>query len=637
MPIEPTFKNTTVIVYGVSGCGKSTIGRSLSEKTGLPFFDADDFHPKENVEKMSKGIPLNDADRAPWLERLAEHLKEKEGDTGAILACSALKEAYREVLATPLKKVYWVLLNGSFEMIEQRIKARQDHYMGPGLLRSQFDALEEPVYGLKIDVSNPPKEIINTIISTIMEEQQTEFGLYGLGVMGKSISLNIAEKGKRLSVFNRLAPGEETVVSDFIEAKPENFDIQGYSDLDAFISSMKQPRKILMMIKAGPTVDLVLDQLLEKLSPGDVVIDGGNSHYKRTAARFERAADKGIGFIGAGISGGEEGARKGPSIMPGGSREDYGKVADVLESIAAKTPDGKSCCTYIGPEGSGHFIKMVHNGIEYVEMQLLAEIYALLKGHKTNEEMSTLFGNWNEGSLKSYLLGISANIFEKKEGADHLIDKILDRAGNKGTGSWSSIAALELGVPVPMMTASVFARYISSWKDERQKHHATFGETKHEAIEAGPDLDELSRAYAFCRIMNHLQGFYLMYSASEEHQWGLNFADIAKIWTEGCIIKSSLMEELAESFQRDGNLVFSKHWMERLSDLSSSMVAVLDWARHQRVSMSCFSSALDFWFDLTNDRLPANLIQAQRDYFGAHTFEKTDQPRGKFFHVDWLE
>ena len=466
-----------------------------------------------------------------------------------------------------------------------------------------------------------------------MSTKKSEFGVFGLGVMGSSISLNIADKGYELSVFNRAEGGEEEVVSRFLSANSHRDNIQGFTDLKKFIASMAEPRKMLIMIKAGPTVDLVLNNLFPLLSKGDIIIDGGNSHYLNTKRRFELAQSHGIEFIGAGISGGEEGARKGPSIMPGGKKESYDLVAEVLESVAAKDDFGKTCCTYIGPEGSGHFIKMVHNGIEYVEMQLLAELYALMSNKMSNEEIAEVFESWNQGSLSSYLLEITVQILKKKEGGKYLLDLILDKAGNKGTGSWSSKAAFDLGIPNTMMSAAVFARYISSFKDVRIKMSGL--------VDSRPSMNEdlsiasLEKAYECARLINHQQGFKLMQFASDTYKWDLNFADIARIWSNGCIIKSHLMNELHKEFQCSTDLfdmdLVTNHLINGESDLRETLILGL----RQRLSTHCFSASYHYWIDMTTKSLPANLIQAQRDFFGAHTYQRIDTPESEFYHTQW--
>lgn len=466
-----------------------------------------------------------------------------------------------------------------------------------------------------------------------MSDRKSEFGVFGLGVMGSSISLNILDKGYKLSVFNRAEGAEAEVVNDFLKANSQMRNLHGFTDLDAFIESMERPRKILIMIKAGPTVDLVLNNLIPKLAQGDVIIDGGNSHYVNTKRRFELCQENGIEFIGAGISGGEEGARKGPSIMPGGKKESYEIVSEVLESISAKDDFGKTCCTYIGPEGSGHFIKMVHNGIEYVEMQLLAEIYAMLYDAYSNEEIAKIFESWNKGELSSYLLDITIQILRKKEGGDYLLDKILDKAGNKGTGSWSSKAAFDLGIPNTMMSSAVFARYISSFK-ERRKEMSSHVKTKSVEVKL-PNIDVIKNAYKMSRLINHQQGFMLMELASESYGWELNFSDIARIWSNGCIIKSHLMNSLHEGFKAERDLFKMDIIFNDLSANEEALRAVLRSGLDLRISLHCLTAAYHYWIDMTSERLPANLIQAQRDFFGAHTYQRLDDPSGRFFHTKW--
>jgi 6-phosphogluconate dehydrogenase len=387
------------------------------------------------------------------------------------------------------------------------------------------------------------------------------------------------------------------------------------------------------MIKAGPTVDLVLNRLMPLLSKGDIIIDGGNSHYLDTKKRFELVRAHGLEFIGAGVSGGEEGARKGPSIMPGGTKESYAIIADILESISAKDDFGKTCCAYIGPDGSGHFIKMVHNGIEYVEMQLLAELFALMSVERSHEEIANIFEEWDKDDLSSYLLGITVEILRKKEGDAYLLDLILDKAGNKGTGSWSSKAALDLGIPSTMMSGAVFARYVSSFKESRLRFSGLVkaGKNKKTAL----DMNSLKKAYEFARLINHQQGFKLMQLASETYQWQLNFSEIARIWSNGCIIKSHLMNTLHGYFKKDQDLFDMNEVTSALLDHENSVLQVLEYGLGQRISLHCFSASYYYWVDMTTKNLPANLIQAQRDFFGAHTYQRIDESSEAYFHTKW--
>ncbi len=460
------------------------------------------------------------------------------------------------------------------------------------------------------------------------------FGVIGLGVMGKSLSLNIADKGHTLSVYNRASKGEETVVSDFLKSNKGLDNIQGFTELSEFVNSLEQPRKILVMIKAGPVIDTVIETLIPLLSKYDTIIDGGNSHYLDTKKRSDLLNKHHINFVGAGISGGEEGARKGPSIMPGGNISCYNDIAVVLESIAAKDKDGRSCCAYIGPEGSGHFVKMVHNGIEYAEMQLLAEMYQMLSVFMSNEDIAEVFEFWNKGRSASYLLEITANILRKKEGDNYLVDLILDKAGNKGTGSWSSKAALNLGMPNNMMSAAVFARYISSFKAQRVllSKQVKKQEDKHVEI----SLTVLERAYYFARLINHHQGFQLIKEASVNYNWGLNLSEIARIWTNGCIIKSELMETLVKAFNTTSLLLDNRTITNDLYANEAAVSETIQYTLANRMAAPSFSAAYNYWVGMTTEQSSANIIQAQRDYFGAHTYNRKDAPLDTFFHTNWM-
>ncbi|WP_223548670.1 NADP-dependent phosphogluconate dehydrogenase [Aestuariivivens sp. NBU2969] len=462
---------------------------------------------------------------------------------------------------------------------------------------------------------------------------KTEFGIVGLGVMGKSLSLNMAEKGFKISVYNRSGGDEVQVVSDFIKENQKGYTILGFTDLQEFVMSLKQPRKILLMVKAGDVVDRVIEQLIPLLSKEDIIIDGGNSYFKDTQKRFEALKDSLIHFIGCGISGGKEGARKGPSIMPGGSMGSYKKVANILESIAAKDNDGKPCCVYVGDDGAGHFIKMVHNGIEYAEMQLLAELYALMSKTMDNEAIAKVFFNWSQGDLSGYLIEITIDILKKKEGKSYLLDVILDSAGNKGTGNWSSKEALDLGIPASLMVSAVFARYLSSFKQERVQLSAQLGLKRD--ITQKLDIGILERAYRFARIINHHQGFQLIAEASKNYGWQINFPEIARIWTNGCIIKSQFMEDIATYFKTTPSLLSNKHIFEILKSSEASCLDALQYALANRIPSDGFWTAYNYWIGMTTAQLPANLIQAQRDYFGAHTYKRKDKPLGLSFHSNW--
>ena len=620
--------NNLIVVMGVSGCGKSTIGNSLSQRMEIPFIDADDFHPKANIEKMSRGEALTDKDRLPWLQALNAELKTKGESDGAILACSALKEEYRKILSDNITTIQWVFLEGGFDLIKNRIEARSNHFMDATLLKSQFDTLEIPNYGIKVSCEKSPEDITNEILR---EMQKSGFGIFGIGVMGKSLALNMLDKGVSVSVYNRDEGVEKGMVENFLK-ETDNNNAAGFTDLKDFVQSLQTPRKILLMVKAGNVVDVVIDSIVSFLEEGDILIDGGNSHYKDTERRVNSLKNKQIHFVGLGVSGGEEGALKGPSLMPGGSEVGYNCVASYLNLIAAKDENGNPCCNYIGPNGAGHFVKMVHNGIEYADMQLLAELYALLSVTKSYEEISVIFSKWNDGNLSSYLLEITSKILQEKEGDSNLLDLILDKAGNKGTGSWSSVSALELGVPSTMKTAAVYARYTSSFKETRVELSK---DVRSSGINDEMNIDLLERAYDFARTINLQQGLQLIQSASEEYNWNLNLSEICRIWSSGCIIKSEKIKAFSEILKTSNNLFESKEILESLHENETAMPYVIDYALKTRISIPCFYEAYNYWVAMTTEQSSANMIQAQRDFFGAHKFQRVDAEQNKMFHHNW--
>ncbi len=619
-----------IVVMGVSGSGKSTVGQLLAETLQLPFFDADDFHPEANTIKMAQGIPLNDQDRLPWLENLNHHIKSWDVQEGAVLACSALKQSYRDILERSVS-IYWVYLEGSFTLIKERLDQRHNHFMSSQLLQSQFDALEAPKKAFKISIEESPEQVVKKIIKDLKNMNNAEIGLIGLGVMGKSIARNLLSRGCKLAVYNRVTAGEEKVVTNFINDY-SNDDLHGFTNLEHFVNSLETPRKILCMIPAGSPLDDLIKAIDPYLEKGDILIDGGNSYFQDTQRRIDSLSEKGIQYLGVGISGGEQGALKGPSIMPGGQKEAYVQVAKYLESIAAKDDNGLACCTYIGPQGSGHFVKMIHNGIEYAEMQLLAECYTLLKPWHDNDEIAQIFEEWNSTTLSSYLLEITIEILRKKEDGSYLLDQILDKAGNKGTGCWSSKIALDLGMPTSIMTQAVFARYISAFKTKRSQLSTLIQWPK---IEEQPiEVQDLKKAYQLSRVVNHQQGFELIQNASQTYDWELNLSEIARIWTNGCIIKSTLMVQCIHVLKSDNNLFNNKDLMEELQTNETALSSVLIKALKHRLFIPCFTEALNYWVGMTTERLSANVIQAQRDYFGAHTYQKNDGT-DRFYHTNW--
>ena len=616
---------------GVSGSGKSTIGILLSQALSVPFFDADDFHSAESVMKMKNGTPLTDKDREPWLLSINQLAQKEQKKSGCVIACSALKQDYRKLLSKEIENaVNWIYLRGTFDQILERLQKRKNHFMSPELLQSQFDTLEEPKGALNIDIALDPDKIIENITNTL---SKTEFGLLGLGVMGKSLSRNLAQRGFQLSIYNRHVDEKEVDVAlDFKNLHKELENAQAFDNLEAFVDSIETPRKIMLMVNAGKTTDIVIENLLPFLTSGDVLIDGGNSHFEETKARFDYLESKNIHFIGSGVSGGEEGALKGPSIMPGGDPEVYEIVKPYLEAIAARDANGLPCSTYVGPKGSGHFVKMVHNGIEYVEMQLLAEVFSILKFQgNTYDQIANTFESWNDSS--SYLLEITIDILRKKEGNDWLLDKILDKAGNKGTGNWTAVAAAQLGIPSTLVTSALFARYISFFKEDRIKVSGIYPAGG--KLDLSISADDLQKAYQFARIINHYQGFKLIAETSSINNWKLNLSEIARIWTNGCIIRSSLMVDLIEIFKDVDDLLSDTKVVDSLASSRDAIKQVVSHCVLAEIAIPCLSEAVNFFSGMSTADSNANLIQAQRDYFGAHTYQRVDDLTGQFHHTDW--
>lgn len=469
-----------------------------------------------------------------------------------------------------------------------------------------------------------------------MSKQQV--GVIGMAVMGKNLALNIESRGYSVSLYNRTSSKTTAVV----EENPDKNVVATY-ELEEFVNSLEKPRKILLMVQAGKGTDAVIQQLLPFLDKGDILIDGGNTFYQDTIRRSNELADSGINFIGTGVSGGEEGALKGPAIMPGGQKEAYDLVSPILEKIAAKAPaDGEPCVTYIGPNGAGHYVKMVHNGIEYGDMQLIAESYDLMKNMVglSNEEAAEVFNEWNEGELDSFLIEITADALTKKdpETGKDMVDIILDRAGNKGTGKWTSQSALDLGIPLPLITESVFARYISAMKEERVEASKVLPKPATKVYEGDKKelIEKMREALYFSKIMSYAQGFAQMGTASKEHDWNLEYGEIAKIFRAGCIIRARFLQKITEAYEREPelkNLVLDEYFMDIAERYQQSVRDIVGLAVQAGVPVPAFSSAIAYYDSYRSERLPANIIQAQRDYFGAHTYERVDKEGS--FHFDW--
>ena len=471
-----------------------------------------------------------------------------------------------------------------------------------------------------------------------MSKQQ--IGVVGMAVMGRNLALNIESRGYSVSIFNRSSSKTDEVIA----LHPDKKLVPTYT-VEEFVDSLEKPRRILLMVKAGEATDKTIQSLLPHLDKGDILIDGGNTFFKDTIRRNEMLANSGINFIGTGVSGGEEGALKGPAIMPGGQKDAYDLVAPILEEIAAKADDGAPCVTYVGPNGAGHYVKMVHNGIEYGDMQLIAESYDILRrvGGLTVEETAEVFKSWNTGELDSYLIEITADILTKKdpETGKPMVEVIMDTAGNKGTGKWTSQSALDLGVPLPLITESVFARYISTLKEEREVASKELSPIKVPELsntEKQALIESVRKGLYFSKIMSYAQGFAQMRVASEEFDWNLNYGEIAKIFRAGCIIRAQFLQKITDAFERDPelkNLLLDKYFLYVTESYQEAVREVVVTAVQAGIPVPTFSSALAYYDSYRSEVLPANLIQAQRDYFGAHTYNRVDKPG--VFHFEWAQ
>ncbi|MGY3736815.1 NADP-dependent phosphogluconate dehydrogenase [Lactococcus taiwanensis] len=466
---------------------------------------------------------------------------------------------------------------------------------------------------------------------------QANFGVVGMAVMGKNLALNVESRGYTVALFNRTTSKTEEVVA---EHPDKNFVLT--KTVEEFVATIEKPRRIMLMVQAGAATDATIKSLLPHLDKGDILIDGGNTHFPDTMRRNAELADSGINFIGTGVSGGEKGALEGPSIMPGGQKEAYDLIAPIFEQIAGKAPqDGKPCVAYMGPNGAGHYVKMVHNGIEYGDMQLIAESYDLLKRvlGLDNAEIQAIFEEWNEGELDSYLIEITKEVLKRKddEGEGYIVDKILDKAGNKGTGKWTSQSSLDLGVPLPLITESVFARFISTYKDERVKASQVLsGPAANFTGDKAEIVEKIRKALYFSKIMSYAQGFAQLRQASKEYDWDLPYATIAQIWRAGCIIRAEFLQNITDAFNKNKNLenlLLDDYFVDITKRYQESVRDVVTLAVQAGIPVPTFTSAISYYDSYRSANLPANLIQAQRDYFGAHTYERND--KAGTFHYDW--
>jgi 6-phosphogluconate dehydrogenase len=472
-----------------------------------------------------------------------------------------------------------------------------------------------------------------------MSNASCDIGLIGLAVMGQNLVLNMNDHGYKVAVFNRTV----SKVDDFLKNEAAGTQVVGAHAMAEFVQLLKPPRRIMLMVKAGDAVDAMIEEILPHLEKGDIIIDGGNSHWPDSSRRTKSLAEKGILFIGTGVSGGEEGARNGPSIMPGGNPAAWPHVKEIFQAIAAKVEDGTPCCDWVGEDGAGHYVKMVHNGIEYGDMQLICEAYQLLKDvlGLNADELHEVFADWNKGELDSYLIDITSQIFAKKDDdGTPIVDKILDTAGQKGTGKWTCLSALDLGMPVTLIGEAVFSRCLSAIKEERVAASAILrgprrSAKKHDRAAFVEDV----RCALYCsKIISYAQGYMLLREAAKDQKWNLNFGGIALMWRGGCIIRSRFLGKIKEAYDKNPqltNLLLNKFFTKALTSYQAAWRRAIVHGVKGGVPTPAFATALAFYDGYRTGRLPANLLQAQRDFFGAHTYERVDKPRGEFFHTNW--
>jgi 6-phosphogluconate dehydrogenase len=468
-------------------------------------------------------------------------------------------------------------------------------------------------------------------------EKLGDIGLIGLAVMGENLILNMESHGYTVAVYNRTV----AKVDKFMEGRGKGKNFIGTHSIEELVQSLKRPRKVMLLVKAGAAVDSFIEQLIPHMEPGDIIIDGGNTHFPDTNRRTKAVEEKGLLYIGTGVSGGEEGALLGPSIMPGGSKEAWPHVKPIFQDISAKVEDGSPCCDWVGENGAGHFVKMVHNGIEYGDMQMICETYQMMKDllGMSNKEMHDVFKEWNEGELDSYLIEITRDILGYKEDGEETVDVILDTAGQKGTGKWTAIAALDVGIPLTLIGEAVFARTLSAQKELRVRASKVLEGPKPEFKgDKKAFIEDLRQALFASKIVSYAQGYVLMRTAAVDFGWDLNYGGIALMWRGGCIIRSVFLGNIKEAFEKNKdleNLLLDPFFKEKIDKAQASWRKVVSTAIENGIPVPALASALNYYDGYRTERLPANLLQAQRDYFGAHTYERVDKPRGEFFHTNW--
>ena len=669
-----------VVIMGVSGSGKTTIAGILQDRWGWEFAEADEFHPQANIVKMQSGTPLTDADRWPWLELIRQWMTEQEKQgKSTIITCSALKRSYRDLLRKGAAGVVFMHLDGDRMLLANRLAARTNHFMPTSLLESQYATLEplqEDEIGTVIDIAGTPAQIATqienklvqlveaakivqtrTTLSSVPETSpdqtsavqttSAQVGLYGLGVMGTALSRNLARHGLRTAVMNL----DYAQTEQFIAVHGTEGEFIPAANIADFVASLERPRKILVMVTAGAPVDSVLSQLTEHLESGDLIVDMGNSHFLDTRRREVDLRQKGIYFIGCGTSGGESGALNGPALMLGGAPEAFQLIASIFTAIAARTEIGETCANYVGADGAGHLTKTLHNGIEYADMEVIAEIYQILRSANgmANSQISQVFKQWNRGKLNSYLLEISAKILQYSTDGEDFIEKISDIAAHKGTGAWSSVIGIELGVDLTMLSASLSARFSSAaqlrkqWKELLQDEaltengvYFTDGSACNLASDGlGCNPDDLREALLLAKLVAYTQGLSVIAAASNKYGWGIDLAQVCRGWRAGCIIRGEMLDEFANILAADAdpNALILRNY-QLVQQLLPALRKVVGAANLAQIPVPALSAALIYLDTLNARRLPTALIQAQRDYFGAHGFARIDR-EGTGFHGPW--
>ncbi|HEY0837070.1 MAG TPA: NADP-dependent phosphogluconate dehydrogenase [Azospirillum sp.] len=645
-----------IVVMGVCGSGKSSVGRHLARRLGWPFLEGDDFHPPENVARMAAGVPLRDEDRRGWLDAIAARLAVARAQgRPVVVSCSALKRRYRDRLRAGAPGLLFVHLDGARETILDRMARRTGHFMPASLLDSQLAELERPAEderALVCDIGPAPEEIAARVApllaglgldggrvhqrtgeaSAMAQGNSADIGVIGLGVMGRNLAANLADHGAVVAGTD-LDDGRRAALAADV---PGGVPCAGPEEM---LAVLKAPRVVLMMVPAGAAVDALLSALLPRLSAGDVLIDGGNSHYQDTRRRAAQASAAGVHFIGLGVSGGEEGARRGPALMAGGTVEGIGRVAPLLRAIAARAADGEPCFARVGPDGAGHFVKMIHNGIEYADMQLIAEGYHLLRhlGGVGYGRLAEMFAEWNGGELASYLMEITADILRTSdpETGAPILEVIRDAAGQKGTGHWATTAAMELGMPAPTIAEAVHARCLSALKEERGRAASAFPPPP-QAVPPDGFAADVGDALLCGRIAVYAQGFAVIAAGSRRFGWDVDLAAVAAVWRGGCIIRARLVDRILAALRRTPdlpNLMFDPDIAALLARGEAGWRRTVGAAVAAGQPVPAMASALSYWDGYRSDRLWANMIQAQRDFFGAHGYERTDRPG--MVHTDW--